>query len=292
MGLLREKFAEQNEFQYRQVSYDHEPVFAAGSMLGVTNAGGVLTLLEEMERQGLDVMSAGVALAWATEAFERGIVTDKETLVPLSFGDVEKYREAVRHLGLRTNDFYHFLGQGTAAAANHYGGGDFACVLGQEMAGYATGEVFFASHTYGFRHSHLDNAGYSYDQKADSKKSEDAVAFLIEEERRRVQLTCMVSCLFARNVYSEERLQECLASVGLSRLAQSVVARSKDVQAKRWRLKYLTGYNPSNISIPKRFEEVTTWKGGIDKVFMDSVAADYQNAVRKLAESGQSVQSS
>ena len=174
VGLLREKFAEQNEFQYRQVSYDHEPVFAAGSMLGVTNAGGVLTLLEEKERQGLDVMSAGVAL----------------------------------------------------------------------------------------------------------------------EERRRVQLTCMVSCLFARNIYSEERLQECLASVGLSRLAESVVARSKNVQAKRWQLKYMTGYNPKDISIPNRFEEVTTWKGAIDTVFMDSVAADYQNAVRKLAESGQSVQSS
>ena len=290
VGLLREKFAEQNEFQYRQVSYDHEPVFAAGSMLGVTNAGGVLTLLEAMERQGLDVMSAGVALAWATEALERGIVTDKETLVPLSFGDVEKYSEAVRHLGMRTNDFYHVLGQGTLVAAARYGGSDFACVLGQEMAGYATGEVYFASQAYGFRHSHLDNAGYSYDQKADSKKSEDAVAFLIEEERTRVQLTCMVSCLFARSVYSEERLQECLASVGLSRLAESVVARSTDVQAKRWQLKYLTGYNPMDVSIPKRFEEVTTWKGGIDKVFMDSVAAEYQDAVRKLADKGQKAQ--
>ncbi len=292
VGLLQEKFAEQNEFQYRQVSYDHEPVFAAGSMLGVTNAGGVLTLLEAMERQGLDVMSAGVALAWATEALERGIVTDKETLVPLSFGDVEKYSEAVRHLGMRTNDFYHVLGQGTLVAAARYGGSDFACVLGQEMAGYATGEVYFASQAYGFRHSHLDNAGYSYDQKADSKKSEDAVAFLIEEERTRVQLTCMVSCLFARSVYSQERLQECLSSVGLSRLAESVVARSTDVQAKRWQLKYLTGYNPMDISIPKRFEEVTTWKGEIDRVFMDSVAADYQSAVRKLAEAGKCVQSS
>jgi aldehyde:ferredoxin oxidoreductase len=289
VGLLREKFAEQNEFQYRQVSYDHEPVFAAGSMLGVTNAGGVLTLLEAMERQGLDVMSAGVALAWATEALERGIVTDKETLVPLSFGDVEKYSQAVRHLGMRTNDFYHVLGQGTLVAAARYGGSDFACVLGQEMAGYATGEVYFASQAYGFRHSHLDNAGYSYDQKADSKRSEDAVAFLIEEERTRVQLTCMVSCLFARSVYSQERLQECLSSVGLSRLAESVVARSTDVQAKRWQLKYLTGYNPMDVSIPKRFEEVTTWKGGIDKVFMDSVAADYQDAVRKLADKGQKV---
>ena len=292
VGLLREQFAEQNEFQYRQVSYDHEPVFAAGSMIGVTSAGGVLTLLEEMERQGLDVMSAGVALAWATEAFEKGIITEKETVVPLSFGDVEKYREGVRHLGMRTNDFYHFLGQGTLAASAHYGGSDFACVLGQEMAGYATGEVFFASHTYGFRHSHLDNAGYSFDQKSESKKSEDAVAFLIEEERRRVQLTCMVSCLFARNVYSEERLQECLASVGLPRLAESLVASAADVQAKRWQLKHRTGYNPKNISIPKRFSEVTTWKGKIDREFMNAVAADYQNAVRKLSDTGQQPQTS
>jgi aldehyde:ferredoxin oxidoreductase len=102
----------------------------------------------------------------------------------------------------------------------------------------------------------------------------------------------MVSCLFARNIYSEERLQECLASVGYSRLAELVVARSRDVQAKRWQLKYLTGYNPVNIAIPRRFSEVTTWKGGIDEVFMDSVAADYQNAVRKLADAGQQVQSS
>ena len=290
VGLLREKFAEQNEFQYRQVSYDHEPIFAAGSMLGVTNAGGVLTLLEEMERQGLDVMSAGVALAWATEAFERGIVTDKETLVPLSFGNVEKYREAVRHLGLRTNDFYHSLGQGTLAAATRYGGSDFACALGQEMAGYATGEVFFASQAYGFRHSHLDNAGYSYDQKSDSKKSEDAVTFLIEEERRRVQLTCMVSCLFARNVYSEERLQECLTAVGLPGLAEAVVARSRDVQADRWRLKFLTGYNPEKISIPKRFGEVTTWKGAMDAGFMNAVALGYRDAARNLAHAGQNVQ--
>ncbi|MFH1114345.1 MAG: aldehyde ferredoxin oxidoreductase N-terminal domain-containing protein [Pseudomonadota bacterium] len=287
VGLLREKFAEQNEFQYRQVSYDHEPVFAAGSMLGVTSAGGVLTLLEEMERRGLDVMSAGVALAWATEALERNIVTEKETLVLLSFGDVEKYCEAVRHLGMRTNDFYHFLGQGTLAAAAHYGGSDFACVLGQEMAGYATGEVFFVSQAYGFRHSHLDNAGYSYDQKANSKTAKDAVAFLIEEERRRVQLTCMVSCLFARNVYSEERLQECLVSVGLSRLADSLVGKSTDVQAERWQLKCRTGYNPGNISIPKRFSEVITWKGQVDREFMNAVAADYQNAVGKLSDTRQ-----
>ncbi len=39
---------------------------------------------------------------------------------------------------------------------------------------------------------------------------------------------------FERNVYSEERL----ASVGYPRLAESVVVRSRDVQAKRWQPQY------------------------------------------------------
>jgi aldehyde:ferredoxin oxidoreductase len=69
--------------------------------------------------------------------------------------------------------------------------------------------------------------------------------------------------------------------VGQRRLAESVVARSRDVQAKRWQLKFQTGYNAGSISIPKRFGEVTTWKGRVDREFMDAVAADHQKAVRK-----------
>ena len=277
VGLLREKFADQNEFQYRQVSYDHEPIFAAGSMLGVTNAGGVLTLLEEMERQGLDVMSAGVALAWATEAFERGIVTDKETMVPLSFGDVEKYREAVRHLGLRTNDFYHFLGQGTLVAAARYGGSDFACVLGQEMAGYATGEVWtLPPRPMVFDIPTLTTQGTVSTKSQMVRNPKTPWHSLSKRSGRRVQFTCMVSCLFARSVYSRGTSPGMSCVCRLSRLAESVVARSTEVQAKRWQLKYLTGYKPENITIPKRFGEVTTWKGPVDTVFMNAVASDYQ----------------
>ena len=63
---------------------------------------------------------------------------------------------------------------GTLKAAEHYGGSDFACVLGQEMAGYATGEVFFVSQALGFRHSHLDSGGYSYDQKFEAVDLDEA----------------------------------------------------------------------------------------------------------------------
>ncbi len=283
VGLLREKFAAEHEYLYRQVSYDHEPIFAAGSMIGVTEPGSVLMLLEEMERQGLDVMSAGVVLAWATEAMEKGLVTENETLTPLKFGNPEGYQQAVRHLGRGTNEFYRLLGQGAEAAAARYGGGDFACVLGQEMAGYATGEAFFVSQAYGFRHSHLDSAGYSFDQKHDAKDDRAAVQYLIEEEKRRVQLTCMVSCLFARNVYTEERLRQALAAIGKAELAAKLPELAAAVQAKRWHLKFRTGYDPARIAIPGRFKEVRTWKGAMDETYLANLCRGYEKAIRDIA---------
>ena len=286
VGLVREKFGSEHEFLYRQVSYDHEPVFAAGSMLGITNPQHVLMLLEEMERQGLDVISAGVALAWATEALDHGLITEKETLSPLKFGLAEGFQQGIRNLGKRANDFYHLLGQGALAAAAHYGGEDFACVLGQEMAGYATGEVYFVSQAYGFRHSHLDSAGYSYDQKPHEKDEAAAVSYLIEEERRRIGLTCMVSCLFARNVYTEERLQEALSSIGCKQMADGLSRQSRAIQAKRWQLKFQTGYDPSQITIPKRFKEVENWKGPIDESFMARLSQSYSKAITQMVSDG------
>lgn len=284
VGLLREQFGAEHEFLYRQVSYDYEPIFAAGSMLGIMRPDHVLTLLEEAERQGLDVMSAGVALAWATEALENRVVTERETLIPLVFGDVEGYRLGLRHLAERSNEFYEILGQGTLKAAQQYGGKDFACVLGQEMAGYATGETFFVSQAYGLRHSHLDSAGYGFDQTDHPKDVEAAVTYLIEEERRRVGLTCMVSCLFARNVYAEERLQEALTSIGRQDVADVLPERSKEMQALRWRMKFACGFKPEQITIPKRFREVQTWKGKIDREFMHKLSESYVGAISRLVQ--------
>jgi aldehyde:ferredoxin oxidoreductase len=236
-------------------------------------------------------MSAGVALAWATEAFERGLITEKDTLVPLAFGRLDSYQQAVRFLGGRANDFYHVLGQGTSAAAARYSGEEFACVLGQEMAGYATGEVFFVSQAYGFRHSHLDSAGYGFDQKPHDNDVAAAVKYLIEEERRRVALTCMVSCLFARNVYTEERLQEALSALGYLRVAEALVPQSKVVQARRWHLKFRSGYDPDKITIPKRFTEVRNWRGALDEAFLGKLSEKYVEAVRRLAAASDKSQS-
>jgi len=288
LGFVREKFSEPNQYLYRQVSYDHEPIFAMGSMLSVLDAFQVLTLLEIAEKEGLDVMSAGVALAWATEAFEKGLVSEKDTLIPLKFGDARAYAQAVKYLGAGANDFYRLLGQGTLKAAEHYGGTDFACVLGQEMGGYATGEVFFISQALGLRHSHLDAGGYSYDQKQKGKDVAQAVEFLVQDEKARVFLTSMVSCLFAREVYKEAALAECLSAVGYRNLAENIDSVARRVQKMRWQSRIKTGFDPESVKIPERFKQVVTWKGPMDANYLDSLRKTYAQRIQEMAKSEES----
>jgi len=284
IGFIREKMALDNRYHYHQVAYDYEPIFAAGTMLGVTNTFDVLRILEVMEKTGLDAMSAGVALAWATEATELGLIGLKETLVHLRFGDALAYQQAANHLGCSSTDFYRLLGQGTLRAAAVYGGSEFACVLGQEMAGYATGELFFAAQTLGFRHSHLDTGAYSYDQKNRDQDMHKAVDFLMADEPGRAFLTSMVGCLFARSVYTEEELAECLAIVGFTELAGSIPATAENIRRLRWQVRADTGFAPENFSIPKRFSQVKTWKGPIDAGYLDKLKEEYGRRIMALVK--------
>ncbi|MCU0593748.1 MAG: aldehyde ferredoxin oxidoreductase C-terminal domain-containing protein [Desulfobacterales bacterium] len=280
LGFVREKFMEPNQYLYRQVSYDHEPIFAAGCMLAVTDPFAALDIMEEADKVGLDIMSAGVALAWATEASQKGMISKAETIVPLRFGDADAYQQAMWHLARGENEFYRLLASGTLRAAERFGGKDFACVLGQEMAGYATGEVFFVSQALGLRHSHLDTGGYSFDQKHTEKDAAKAVEFLAEDERSRCFLTSMVSCLFARGVYTESRLAECLSAVGYNGLADNIRHVSERIRCERWRLRMATGYDSDRVDIPKRFSEVVTWKGPLDWDYLSEVKKQYGRRIR------------
>ncbi len=282
VGMLREMFSKGHRFAIHQVSYDHEPNFACGPMLGVTDPSEVLRLIDATDRQGLDVISAGVALAWATEAMQKGVITRDETLTNLAFGDVEGYRTAIYHIGHKTNEFYEMLGQGALVAGKRYGGEDYACVIGQEMAGYATGETYFVAQTLGFRHSHLDTGGYSYDQKHDEKDVDKVVKFLVDDEKERVMLTNLVSCLFARGVYKPELAAEALSCLGYKELADNLDGVSDFVRNARWKLKAATGYDPMNTRIPKRFSEIVTWKGPVDPAHMEALRQAYAKAVTAM----------
>jgi aldehyde:ferredoxin oxidoreductase len=79
VGMVREMFSTSHRFAIHQVAYDHEPNFAAGPMLGVTDPSEVLAINDMADRQGLDIISAGVGLAWAVEATQKGLISDADT---------------------------------------------------------------------------------------------------------------------------------------------------------------------------------------------------------------------
>src|SRR5512136_2678984 len=158
-------------YKTSMIGYDHEPIFAVGSMLGGTDVKGMFQLIDEAEVQGLDVMSMGVSLAWATEALQQGLISTKETDgLALAWGDYPVYIAAVEKIVNQPNEFYRALARGADHAAAIYGGADFALTFGgNEMPGYHTGPACHLGWLTGARHSHLDSAGYSLDQKAAAK---------------------------------------------------------------------------------------------------------------------------
>lgn len=161
-------------------------------------------------------------------------------------------------------------------------------VLGQEMGGYSTGEVFFISQALGLRHSHLDAGGYSYDQKQKGKDAAHAVDFLVQDEKARVFLTSMVCCLFAREVYKEAVLADCLNAVGYRNLAENLDSVAQRVQKMRWEMRMKTGFDPGSVKIPERFKQVVTWKGTMDTNYLDSLQKTYAQKIREMAKSEES----
>lgn len=110
-----------------------------------------------------------------------------------------------------------------------------------------------------------------------------AVEFLVQDEKARAFLTSMVSCLFAREVYKEAVLSDCLNAVGYRDLAQSLNSVAGRIQKMRWQMRIKTGFDSASVTIPKRFKEVVTWKGPVDTHYLDALQKTYAQRIREMA---------
>ena len=256
------------------LGYDHEPIYAMGSLLGIEDVPGMMQLLDEAEVQGLDVMSTGVALAWATEALERRLITTRETgELDLQWGDWRCYIEAAQRIVSQPTAFYAALGRGVEFAAGRYGGADFALAFGgNEMPGYHTGPAAHLGYLSGARHSHLDSAGYSLDQKSARQGQpltpESVAEQLISEERWRQVLSSLVVCFFARGVYTPQVIQRALAAVGFDTTDEALQNIGRDILQRKNAFKKREGFDLQSVRIPRRILETPSPLGMIDEDFM------------------------
>jgi len=272
-------------YKTSMIGYDHEPIFAIGSLLGGTDVKGMFQLIDEAEIQGVDVMSMGVTLAWATEAFERGLISTNETDgLELKWGNYPAYLEAAGRIVSQPNDFYRAIARGAEHAAALYGGADFALTFGgNEMPGYHTGPGCHLGYLTGARHSHLDSAGYSLDQKAGAKGEaltpEGVATGLVEEERWRQVLTSLVICLFARGMYAPDVVLQALATAGFEWSADDLTRFGAEVLHRKYAFKQREGFDLSALRIPGRILETPTPLGKIDEEFMRQSIQAYSRAV-------------
>ena len=276
IGQFRREFDDGYEFDTVSVAYDYELIYSLGTLLGISNTDEVLNLIEGVEKTGLDAISAGVALAWATESFMKGIVTETETLVPLAFGDSKNYYQAIMYLAKRENSFYKVLGEGTRFAGATYNGKEFALqIAGNEIPGYHTGYGNLVGLTVGARHSHLCNAGYAVDQSIKTFDENKAVNTLFDEELERGLLNSLVICLFARKVYNRETVLKALNAAGSTLTDDDLTTITKRIYTTKLRIKEKLGFDPRQVKLPKRFFDTPSMQGMLDSSIAERMINRY-----------------
>ncbi len=269
IGWLREQFASDHEYFTVYTPYDYELIYAFGSNLGISDPHEVLKLIERAEIYGLDAITTGVYLAWLTEALAKGTLTTNETGgLEVKFGNSDGYCDAIKRIAERDGELYDSLADSLDSTTKKYGGAEFVVeAAGHPIAGYTTGIANILGHTLGARHSHLDNAGYSTDQKLAGKKFtvEEVVDALIAEEQFRQVLTSLVACLFARKIYTEDRIIACLDSIGITKTKDDLVTIGKAIMANKLAFKKREGFDLSNAKVTQRLIEAPTPQGKISQ---------------------------
>ncbi len=266
LASLRELYEPGYYFKTTTISYDNEPIWATGFMLGLKRAEDCLRLIDAVDKVGMDVMSTGVILAWATEAYEKGIITKAHTDgLDFRWGDVQVYSEAITKIVEMPNEFYQNLAKGSEYASSVYGGQDYALAFGgNEMPEYHTGIACYLNNLTGARHSHLDSAGYDLDQKLIGKEFtiEEVVKELLKEEEWRQILSSLVVCFFARKVYSAETITKALDTIGIEGWTKERLEDlGRVIHRAKMDFKFREGFDLAELRIPKRIFEVPTPHG-------------------------------
>ncbi len=113
---------------------EYETCGAFGSNCLIDDLEAIAEANDLCNRYGLDTISTGSAIAFAMEAYEKGLLAKESTGgIELTWGNAEAMLEVVRQIGERRG-LGELLGQGVKRASEQIGGQDFAQhVKGMEL---------------------------------------------------------------------------------------------------------------------------------------------------------------
>ncbi|MFH1646816.1 MAG: aldehyde ferredoxin oxidoreductase family protein [Chloroflexota bacterium] len=188
---------------------EFETTYSLGSQVGVDYLPAVIAGDRLCDEYGIDSISAGVAVGWAMELYEKGIITKKDTDgLELKFGNHQAMIEMLRRIAYREG-LGDLLGQGTKKAAAKIGRGsaDFAMqVKGLEMPAYDVRGAKAQGLNYATSYTGADhNRGYAFQEIFDIPIPEKVDRNAIEgkgrltrwnQDVRAVTCDCATMCAF------------------------------------------------------------------------------------------------
>jgi aldehyde:ferredoxin oxidoreductase len=116
---------------------EYETLYSLGSCCGISNPDTIITADLLCDEYSLDTISCGVSIAFAMEAYEKGILTKKDTDgMDFRFGNDIALIEAIRKIAKREG-FGNFLAEGSRRMAQKLGVNFNMDVRGLELAGHS-----------------------------------------------------------------------------------------------------------------------------------------------------------
>jgi len=103
---------------------EYEVLYSLGGMVDIDNIEAVAKANELCDIYGLDAISAGVTIAWAMEAYEKGLLTKDDTDgLELKFGSEDALLEAIKKMAYREGKLGALLADGVKRASEKLGKG-------------------------------------------------------------------------------------------------------------------------------------------------------------------------
>jgi aldehyde:ferredoxin oxidoreductase len=135
------KYSNVKKYKTQVEGPEYETIGMLGSDVGLADISDVAQANLLCDDLGIDSISAGGCIAWAMEAYEKGILTKEDTDgLDLKFGNVEAVFAAIKKIAAREGKLGALLAEGTKRAAAKVGKGSekFAIhVKGMEQSAYA-----------------------------------------------------------------------------------------------------------------------------------------------------------
>ncbi|MBW1775741.1 MAG: aldehyde ferredoxin oxidoreductase C-terminal domain-containing protein, partial [Deltaproteobacteria bacterium] len=206
-----------------------ETVYGFGTTCGVDKMEAVIAASQICDEYGVDTMTAGITIGFAMECYEKGLITQKDTVgIDLRFGNHEAMIILLKQMA-KQEGFGRQISKGTMRLSREIKGSeDFAMhVKGMELGGYEcrglNGQALqFAIDTRGGCHH-----GYGLPARMEAfddtrLQVEGKGEYVKNAAISRVVRDSMIFCTFSP-LYNEERLAKVLSAL-LERLAKVLSA--------------------------------------------------------------------